>query len=344
MPASLEYLERCATETGYRDAAPRRITLSAIRMNEASQTGAAVLQVRPHPGTRSCRYNTSVLVNIYRRFDRPLMTRPNPKPKSAPASRNRARTKPEARSALKPSLASKGRSTTKPAARSTTIAKATPKSNAAAKSPAGAKTSSRSKAAVQVRSPIEAVLDRGIVRSRDLEALGIGRPRLRELVASGALQRLARGVYIAADHELTEKHSLAVAATLVPHGVVCLLSALVFHGLTVQNPWEVWMAIDPWSRKPSQAVPPLRIVRFSGEALAFGVETHHIEGVAVKVYNVAKTVADLFKYRNKIGLDVAIEALRETIGSRRATPDELLRAAKVCRVEHVMRPYLEALL
>lgn len=104
------------------------------------------------------------------------------------------------------------------------------------------------------------------------------------------------------------------------------------------------MAIDPWARKPTQSVPPLRIVRFSGDALAFGVEHHRIEGVAVKVYTVAKTVADLFKYRNKLGLDVAIEALRETIGSRRATVDEVLRAAKVCRVERVMRPYLETLL
>lgn len=159
----------------------------------------------------------------------------------------------------------------------------------------------------------------------------------------GQLRRVARGVYVAADHDLTEKHSLAVACTLVPHGVVCLLSALVFHGLTVQNPWEVWLAIDPWARKPAQGSPPQRIVRFSGDALTHGVETHEIEGASVKVYSVAKTISDLFKYRNKVGLDVALEALREASRTRRTTMDEVLRAAKVCRVEKVMRPYLEGL-
>lgn len=193
------------------------------------------------------------------------------------------------------------------------------------------------------RHPLKSVRDCGVVRSRDLAALGISRNRLRKLVASGELRRVARGVYVAADHDLTEKHSLAVACTLVPHGVVCLLSALVFHGLTVQNPWEVWLAIDPWARKPAQSSPPLRIVRFSGEALTHGVETHEIEGASVKVYSVAKTIADLFKYRNKVGLDVALEALREAVRTRRATMDEVLRAAQVCRVEKVMRPYLEGL-
>lgn len=254
------------------------------------------------------------------------MTRraPKPKPKSKPASRRR--------------------STTRPKAKPTVRTDATSAPNTAPSSPAGGKGSSRSKSRAPVATPIEDVRDFGILRSRDLEASGISRSRLRKLVASGELQRVARGVYIAANHEPTEKHSLAVAATRVPNGVVCLLSALVFHGLTVQNPWEVWMAIDPWARKPTPAVPPMRIVRFSGEALAFGVEIHQIEGAAVKVYTVAKTIADLFKYRNKIGLDVAIEALREAIGGRRTTPDEVLLAAKVCRVEHVIRPYLEAIL
>lgn len=126
-----------------------------------------------------------------------------------------------------------------------------------------------------------------------------------------------------------------------------LLSALVFHGLTVQNPWEVWLSIDPWARKPAQTSPPLQIVRFSGEALTHGVETHEVEGATVKVYSVAKTIADLFKYRNKpyvgVGLDVALEALREATRTHRATMDEVLLAAKVCRVERVMRPYVEGL-
>lgn len=191
--------------------------------------------------------------------------------------------------------------------------------------------------------PLQTIRDRGVVRSRDLTALGISRNRLRQLVAAGELRRVARGVYVTPDHDLTEKHSLAVACTLVPHGVVCLLSALVFHGLTVQNPWEVWLAIDPKARKPAQNSPPIRVVRFSGQALTHGVETHSIEGATVKVYSVAKTVADLFKYRNKVGLDVALEALREAIRTRRTTMDDVLRAAKVCRVAKVMRPYLEGL-
>lgn len=190
---------------------------------------------------------------------------------------------------------------------------------------------------------LKAIRERGVVRSRDLTALGVSRNRLRRLVTAGELSRVARGIYIATDHDLTEKHSLAVACSLVPHGVVCLLSALVFHELTVQNPWEVWMAIDPWARKPAQNYPPLRIVRFSGEALTHGVEMHMVEGVEVKVYSVAKTVADLFKYRNKVGLDVALEALRDAIRTRRTSMDEIYRAAKVCRVERVIRPYLEGL-
>ena len=193
------------------------------------------------------------------------------------------------------------------------------------------------------RHPLQAIRDLGVVRSRDLAALGISRNRLRELVASGEFRRVARGVYVTKHHDLTEKHSLAVASTLVPHGVVCLLSALVFHGLTVQNPWEVWLAIDPWARKPAQSSPPLRIVRFSGNALTHGAEAHEIEGAKVRVYSVAKTIADLFKYRNKVGIDVALEALREAIRTRQASMDDVRQAAKVCRVENVMRPYLEGL-
>jgi predicted transcriptional regulator of viral defense system len=124
--------------------------------------------------------------------------------------------------------------------------------------------------------------------------------------------------------------------------VICLLSALQFHDLTTQAPFEVWMAIDVRARRPRGKAPPLRIVRFSGKALTAGVETHRIEGVRVRVYGPAKTVADCFKYRNKIGLDVALEALRDY---RRAHPgglDELWKFAQICRVANVMRPYLEA--
>ena len=190
---------------------------------------------------------------------------------------------------------------------------------------------------------VAAIRDRGVVRSRDLTALGINRSRLQQLVAADQLRRVARGIYIASDHDLTEKHSLAVACTRVPSGVVCLLSALVFHGLTVQNPWEVWLAIDPWARKPAPGFPPLRIVRCSGAALTHGVEHHEVEGATVRVFSIAKTIADLFKYRNKVGLDVALEALREAARSGRVHMDDVLQAAEVCRVATVIRPYLESL-
>lgn len=183
---------------------------------------------------------------------------------------------------------------------------------------------------------------RRLVRPRDVEALGIARAFLTRLERRGLLERRARGVYVLADAPVSEHHSLALAAKLVPRGVVCLLSALRFHGLTTHDPHEVWMAIDVKARKPSVEFPVLRIVRFSGRSLAEGIETHLIEAVPVRVYSPAKTVADCFKYRNKIGMDVAIEALRDVLRKRKATIDEIHRFAKVCRVANVIRPYLES--
>lgn len=124
--------------------------------------------------------------------------------------------------------------------------------------------------------------------------------------------------------------------------MICLLSALRFHGLTTQDPHEVWMAIDFKAHKPSAASPALRVVRFSGPALIEGIEHHALEGVRVSVYSAAKTVADCFKYRNKLGVDVAIEALRDALRSRKTTVDQIHRFAKVCRVANVIRPYLES--
>lgn len=181
-----------------------------------------------------------------------------------------------------------------------------------------------------------------LVRPRDVEALGIARAFLTRLERLGLLERRARGVYVLADAPVSEHHSLALAAKLVPRGVVCLLSALRFHGLTTQDPHEVWMAIDFKARKPMVEFPVLRIVRFSGRSLAEGIETHLIEAVPVRIYSPAKTVADCFKYRNKIGMDVAIEALRDALRKRKATIDEIHRFAKVCRVANVIRPYLES--
>jgi predicted transcriptional regulator of viral defense system len=130
------------------------------------------------------------------------------------------------------------------------------------------------------------------------------------------------------------------AAKWVPQGVICLLSALQFHDIGTQSPFEVWMAIGHKSWRPKLKYPPLRIVRFSAAALTEGVEEHRIGNVPVKVYNPAKTVADCFKYRNKVGLDVALEALRDCLQNKKCTHEQLWRYAKVCRVTNAMRPYL----
>jgi predicted transcriptional regulator of viral defense system len=183
----------------------------------------------------------------------------------------------------------------------------------------------------------------GVLRPRDLAGAGIPRVYLRRLHAEGVLDNPGRGLYVLADAEPGLHRSLAEACKRVPHGVVCLLSALQFHGLTTQAPFEVWLAIAGSARRPRVQYPPLRVVHFSGEAWTFGIEEHVIEGVAVKVYSLAKTVADCFKYRNKIGLDVALEALRDCWRRREATMDELYQAAQVCRVGRVIRPYLESL-
>ena len=183
----------------------------------------------------------------------------------------------------------------------------------------------------------------GIVRSRDLRQYGLPREALSRLAKRGLLKRRSRGVYTPADHDATEHHSLAEAATRVPRGVICLLSALRAHNLTTQSPHEVWIAIDHKAWLPKSGAAKLRVVRFSGKALSEGVEHRQIEGVRVPIFNVAKTVADCFKYRKKIGLDVALEALREAWRSRRATSNDLWKYAEICRVANVMRPYLESL-
>ena len=142
-------------------------------------------------------------------------------------------------------------------------------------------------------------------------------------------------------HPVTEKHGLVVVAQAVPRGVVCLISALSFHGIGTQLPHEVWVAIDRRARQPRLEWPRLRVVRFGGKALTEGVKSHRVEGQAVRVFGIAKTIADCFKYRNKIGLDVALEALREAWRTKRVTMNEIDRFARICRVERVMSPYLK---
>ena len=184
---------------------------------------------------------------------------------------------------------------------------------------------------------------RGGVRARDLNERDIPAVILTRLVKSGQLARLSRGVYALPARRLSENHQLAEIATRSPTAVFCLLTALRFHDLTTQNPHELWIALPNKSRSPRIDYPPLRTVRYSADALTRGIETHAIDGVPVRVYSIAKTVADCFKFRHKIGLDVALEALRECRRGKRATSDELWRFAKVCRVANVMRPYLESI-
>ena len=195
--------------------------------------------------------------------------------------------------------------------------------------------------------PTKKILDlvrkAGVLRTHELENHGISRVYLKRLVDSGQLERIGRGLYTLVDADLGEKASLAQASKRVPHGVICLLSALRLHGLTNQNPFEVWIAVDQKARRPAMSYPPLRIIHLSGKAFTSGIEDHRVEGINVRVYCAAKTVADCFKFRNKIGTDVALEALRDYRRKYRSGMDELWRYAKVARVTRVMAPYMEAL-
>jgi predicted transcriptional regulator of viral defense system len=184
---------------------------------------------------------------------------------------------------------------------------------------------------------------RGLITRREVAKAGIHTQTLSRLVWDGRLERVGRGLYRLPDSPITEHHGLALVAAAVPKAVICLLSALSFHQVGTQLPSEVWVALDRRSRRPAIDYPPLRVVRFGGAPLTEGIETHLIEGESVRVYDVAKTIADTFKYRNKVGLDVALEALRDAWQSRRVTMAEINHYARICRVERVMRPYLELL-
>jgi len=190
---------------------------------------------------------------------------------------------------------------------------------------------------------LQLVRQAGVLRPRDLDQHETPRQYLRILEQAGVIHRAGRGLYTIEGQRVTENHTIAEACKRVPRAVVCLVSALRLHGLTTQMPHEVWMAMDRKARKPKVDHPPLRIVRFSGDSLTVGIQRRKIEGVEVRLYDAAKTVADCFKYRNKIGLDVALEALRDCRKQRKATVDDLWAAARVCRVANVMRPYMEAI-
>jgi predicted transcriptional regulator of viral defense system len=189
----------------------------------------------------------------------------------------------------------------------------------------------------------ELVRRQHIIRPKDLERVHIPRNYLTRLVQRGQLQKLERGIYTVESLPASEHISLLEVCRKAPKAVICLLSALHFHEIGTQVPHEVWIAIDGKAWTPRITSPRVRIIRFSGDALHFGVQEKQVTGGKIRVFSPAKTVADCFKFRHKIGMDVALEALRDCYRQKKASMNELFEAAKVCRVANVMRPYLESL-
>ena len=195
----------------------------------------------------------------------------------------------------------------------------------------------------QAQRVLDLASQRGMLRASHLQELGIARVVLSRLKASGQLERVGRGVYRLPDAQGAEHESLATIAVKVPQAVFCLLTALQIHELTTQLPRQVWIAMPQGSHVPKMDYPPVKMVQFSGEAYGQGIEVVRADQVELRVYGVAKTIADCFKHRNKVGLDVAIEALKEALAAKQTNANDLWRFAKICRVANVMRPYLEAL-
>ncbi|MFH0821938.1 MAG: type IV toxin-antitoxin system AbiEi family antitoxin domain-containing protein [Pseudomonadota bacterium] len=184
----------------------------------------------------------------------------------------------------------------------------------------------------------------GTMRTVQAIRLGVHPRTLYKMRDSGVLDRLGRGIYRLAELPVLGDHDLAMAALRVPHGVICLISALAFHEITTQIPHEIYVAVSRGTTRPRPAYPPLRVFCFTGKAFTEGIETHIRDGVSVQVYSLEKTLADSFKYRNKIGIDTAVEALKLYRERKYLRVDDLLRFAGVCRVHRIMKPYLEALL
>jgi len=180
-------------------------------------------------------------------------------------------------------------------------------------------------------------------RPRDIEPLGVSFRQLQKLVSEGTVEKLGDGLYRLSEIEPTELETIAMVASAAPNAIVCLLTALRVHEIGTQSPHEVWIALDRKGRKPTRVPTKLRIVRFSGAMLTYGVIKRSMLGVPVSITSPARTVVDCFRYRNKVGLDVAMEALRDAVRTRKTTVQEISRAAEVCRIRTVMGPYLEAL-
>jgi predicted transcriptional regulator of viral defense system len=184
---------------------------------------------------------------------------------------------------------------------------------------------------------------RGLLRANDLDDIGSPRAVLTRLAESGLIERVARGLYRLPDAQVSELESLGTIATKAPQAVFCLLTALQFHELTTQLPRQVWIAMPRGSHTPRIEYPPVKMVQFTGEAYSAGVDEVERDGIKLRVYSAAKTVADCFKHRNKIGLDVALEALKDARSRNKASVDDIWHFAKICRVANVMRPYLESI-
>ena len=185
--------------------------------------------------------------------------------------------------------------------------------------------------------------NKAVLQPRDFARAGLHPEQIRRLVRSGKIDRAGRGRYLLPGATMPAEIGLALVATAAPAATVCLLTALLFHNIGTQAPHRVWIAVDRRAAKPRIDYPAVRVVRFSGRALTFGVETRDIAGTPVRIFSAAKTVADCFKYRNKIGLEIALEALKDGLRLKRFNRDEIWVAAGVCRVSRVIRPYLEAL-
>jgi len=191
---------------------------------------------------------------------------------------------------------------------------------------------------------LKLVKKKGMVTASDLEKTGVYRNLIYAMCDEGLLVRQSRGLYSASDTQFSEHFSLIEISKRSPDSVICLISALAVHSITTQLPHEVWIAVKRGSWIPKYDSPPVNVTVISGTAFDFGIEKRLINGVEIRVYSIAKTVADCFKFRNKIGLDVAIEALKEVVRSRKVSVDEIMKAADICRVGSVIRPYLEAII
>ncbi|KAF1081557.1 MAG: hypothetical protein GQF41_2363 [Candidatus Rifleibacterium amylolyticum] len=184
----------------------------------------------------------------------------------------------------------------------------------------------------------------GTFRTAEAIKAGVHPQTLYALLHAGTIERLSRGVYKLADTEQVSHPDLVIVATRIPQAVICLVSALAFHEMTSQIPHEVSFAIAKGAETPRIDFPPISVHRFSGEALTAGIQNHEVDGVTIRIFCPEKTIADCFKFRNKIGMDIALEALKLYKARKGFNSSELIKFARICRVENIMRPYLEAMI